>query len=240
VDDGSPSLDISLEMLRQAARHGTSQMVATPHANLDYPYDPAVIAERFAELQAANDSGMKLHLGCDFHLAYEYIEDALANPRKYTIAGGAYLLVEFSDFVILKTTGEIFSSLLRHGMRPVITHPERNLLLQKRLDDLGEWVAMGCGIQVTGQSLLGDFGSRAQKFAERLLDEGLVHVVASDAHDLEHRPPRLDLAYERVAGEWGEEGARHLFVENPGAVLGSGNWAGVTAKRKRRFFSFLR
>jgi protein-tyrosine phosphatase len=240
IDDGASSLDVSLAMLRLAGKHGTTDIVATPHANLEYQFRPDRIAELWRELQASNDSGVAVHLGCDFHLAYENIEDALRHPRKYTIAGGAYLLVEFSDLIILKTTGQIFSDLLGHGMRPVITHPERNLLLQKRVDDLRDWVGMGCGIQVTAQSLLGDFGSKARKFSELLMDQGLVHVIASDAHDPVHRPPLLDRAYGYVESEWGRETAEHLFVANPRAVLESGEWQGLPQKRKRGFFGFFR
>lgn len=158
MDDGSPDLETSLSMLRMAGQHGTMDTVASPHANLEYKYDPAVIAERKAALDAANDSGVRVHLGCDFHLQYENIEDALRQPRKYTIAGGPYLLVEFSDLLILKNTTQIFDDLLSAGMTSVMTHPERNQLLQQRLKDLSGWVEMGCSIQVTGQSLDGQFG----------------------------------------------------------------------------------
>ncbi|GAB4413640.1 MAG: tyrosine protein phosphatase [Bryobacter sp.] len=240
IDDGSTSLEMSLEMLRMAAAHGTERIVATPHANLDYGFDPVKVAERWQALDAVNDTGVIVHLGTDFHLAYEFIEDALNNPRKYTIDGGSYLLVEFSDFNIPRTTSDIFASLMRVGMIPVITHPERNLLLQKRLDELRDWVGMGCGIQVTAQSLLGDFGSKARKFSETLFDEGLVHVVASDAHDLINRPPRLDRAWDCVEDQWGAETANLLFRANPAAILASENWAGTPAKRKRGLMSLFR
>lgn len=240
MDDGSPDIETSLEMLRLAGRHGTTDIVATPHANLEYHFDPALIAERKAEIDARNDSGVRVHLGCDFHLQYENIEDALRNRRKYTIAGGPYLLVEFSDLLILKNTSQIFEDLLSAGMIPVITHPERNSLLQQRLAELKSWVEMGCSIQVTGQSLEGDFGSRAQKFAEVLMDEPLVHFVASDGHDLRRRPPVMDSAYQLVERRWDPETADILFRKNPEAVLLGNELVGVSKPRKRGFFSFFR
>lgn len=239
LDDGAASFAISLEMLRMAAAHGTTDIVATPHANLEYRFDAERNAELKAALEAENPSGVRLHLGCDFHLSFENIEDALRHPQKYTIDGGRYLLVEFSDLIIFKTTSEIFGNLLGAGMIPVITHPERNLLLQQRLGELREWVGMGCGIQVTAQSLLGDFGSKARKFAETLMDESLVHVIASDAHDPVHRPPVLDRAFEQVQDRWGEATAQCLFVGNPGAVLSSGAWTGTSEKRKRGWFGIF-
>ena len=239
MDDGSPDIEVSLEMLRMAGRHGTTDIVASPHANLEYRFDPELIAERKAALEERNDSGVKVHMGCDFHLQYENIADALKNPRKYTIAGGPYLLVEFSDLLILKTTPQIFGDLLAAGMVPVITHPERNMLLQMRIKALSEWVEMGCSIQVTGQSLEGVFGSKARAFSEKLMDEGMVHFIASDAHDLRRRPPVMDSAFKLVEKKWGEETANCLFVGNPGAVLRGDKLAGASKPRKRGFFSFF-
>jgi protein-tyrosine phosphatase len=239
MDDGSPDIDVSLEMLRMAGRHGTTDIVASPHANLEYHFDPVVIAERRAALEARNDSGVRVHLGCDFHLQYENIADALKNPRKYTIANGPYMLVEFSDLLILKTTSQIFGDLLSAGMIPVITHPERNMLLQMRIKELAGWVEMGCSIQVTGQSLEGVFGSKARAFGEKLMDEGMVHFIASDAHDLRRRPPILDSAFKLVSQKWGEETATCLFVENPGAVLRGDALVGASKRRKRGFLSLF-
>ena len=239
MDDGSPDIEVSLEMLRMAGRHGTTDIVASPHANLEYRFDPELIAERKAALEERNDSGVKVHLGCDFHLQYENIADALRNSRKYTIANGPYILVEFSDLLILKTTSQIFGDLISAGMIPVITHPERNMLLQMRIQELAEWVEMGCSIQVTGQSLEGVFGSKARAFSEKLMDEGMVHFIASDAHDLRRRPPVMDSAFKLVEKKWGEETAKYLFVSNPGAVLKGEKLVGSSKPRKKGFFSLF-
>src|SRR5438034_11077622 len=89
------------------------------------------------------------------------------------------------------------------GMTPIITHPERNMLLQKRLDKLETWVESGCLLQVTALSFVGRFGKQAKVFADRLLERGLVHIVASDAHDMKYRPPSLKEAYEYLLKAWG-------------------------------------
>jgi len=240
MDDGSPDLETSLEMLRMAGRHGTTDIIASPHANLEYKFDPALIAERKAELESRNDSGVALHLGCDFHLQFENIQDALSNHRKYTIADGPYLLVEFSDLLIFKNTTLIFDDLLSAGMSPIITHPERNPLLQQRLPDLHKWVDMGCALQVTGQSLTGDFGGKALKFAETLMDEGLVHFIASDAHDIKRRPPILDRAFSHVEQRWGVETAEMLCRTNGRAVLAARALEGASPQRRKGFFSMFR
>jgi protein-tyrosine phosphatase len=219
LDDGARSLEDSLAMVRMAAEHGTTDLVATPHANPTYKFDPALIAGRKAELEAECGGALRLHTGCDFHLSYENIQDAVANPQKYTIAQKCYLLVEFSDLLIFRNTPEIFGRLLDAGMIPMITHPERNGLLRQRIEQIAEWVEGGACVQVTAQSLTGGFGRRALEFSIELLHRGLVHVIASDAHDLEHRPPVMDQAYEWLQGRYGTELAQALCIFNPGAAL---------------------
>jgi len=219
MDDGARTLEDSIAMARMAAAHGTTDIVCTPHANLDYKFDPAIIASRWREVQSAIGESIRLHTGCDFHLSYDNIQDAVENPAKYTIAQKNYLLVEFSDLLIFRNTSEIFDRLLDSKMVPIVTHPERNGLLRQRIDEIAKWVEAGARLQVTAQSLTGGFGRRAQDFSKALLDRGLVHVIASDAHDCEHRPPVLDAAFAWLASHYGEAWAHALCVVNPGCTL---------------------
>jgi protein-tyrosine phosphatase len=218
-DDGARTLDDSVAMIRIAAEAGTTDLAATPHANLEFRFDPERIEKSITELQQASGSAVRIHRGCDFHLYFDNIEDALANPAKYTINHKRYLLVEFPDLLISKGTAEVFARLLDAGMVPIITHPERNFLLHRRMESLQEWVDDGCLVQVTAQSLLGRFGSEVRKVARQLMQLGLVHFIASDAHDPADRTPRLDQAYKHVAKRYGQERAELLFVSNPQAVL---------------------
>lgn len=219
LDDGAPTLEDSVAMVRMAAAHGTTDLVATPHANLTYKFQPALMAVRKTKIEAACEGVLRLHLGCDFHLSYDNVQDAVANPDKYTLAQRNYLLVEFSDLLIFKNTAEIFGHLQNAGMIPVITHPERNGLLRQRIDDIARWVEGGVRVQVTGQSLIGGFGKRAQEFSTALLDRELVHVIASDGHDCEHRPPVMDAAYTWLEQHYGDLWAQALCVGNPSAAL---------------------
>src|SRR5437016_5525709 len=151
-------------MVRMAEANGTTDLVATPHANLNYRFDPDVIRERLAEIGAKAGGALRLHSGCDFHLSFDNIQDAIANPAKYTINHKSYLMVEFSDLLIFNNTPEIFARLLDVGMIPVVTHPERNSLLRQRIENIASWVESGARVQITGQSLLGVFGRRAKDF----------------------------------------------------------------------------
>jgi protein-tyrosine phosphatase len=219
LDDGAASFPEAVEMVRIARVAGTTDLVATPHANFEYEYDPALVSERLARLRAEAGPEVTLHSGCDFHLAPGNIADALAHPGKYTVNGKRYLLVEFPDVLIAPTTARDFRRLIQAGMTPIITHPERNFLLHLRVADLERWVGLGCLVQVTGQSLLGRFGREACRFARTLIGRGLVHFVASDAHDASDRTPRLDEAYREVEGHYGAACAERLFVTNPRAVV---------------------
>jgi protein-tyrosine phosphatase len=219
LDDGSESLEESLAMLKIAVAGGTTDIVATPHANSEYMFDPGTVAQKLAELSAAAGDSIRIHTGCDFHLQYENIQDALEHPTKYTINHKNYLLVEFSDLMIFNTTGDIFYQLRSAGMVPVVTHPERNWLLQKRFEALREWVNDGACLQVTAQSLLGRFGKHAREYAEKLMKAGLVHFVASDAHGTRDRTPNMKEAFEYVSDRYGARRAEQLFEWNPRAAV---------------------
>ena len=237
LDDGSHSPEDSLAMLQMAAAAGTTDIVASPHANHEYRFDPGLVEDQIAELQAAIGDTPQIHYGCDFQLTPENIEDAVRSPAKYSINHRGYLLVEFSDYMIPKTTSEIFARLIRAGLCPIVTHPERNQLLQVRLPELAEWVAEGALVQVTAQSMLGLFGKSAKAAAHQLMTQGLVHFLASDAHNLKHRTTALDAAWRYVEASFGAEAAVRVFEENPRAVL-----AGVPinsapyALKKRKWF----
>jgi protein-tyrosine phosphatase len=218
MDDGAKTFEQSVQMLQLAASSGTTDIVATPHANARYQFDPELIEQRIAELIVSVPE-IRVHRGCDFHLSFENIDDALAHPEKYTINHKAYLMVEFPDMALFAHTDAILLQLLDAGMVPIITHPERNTPLQRRLDEIAQWVQSGCYVQVTAGSITGTFGKAARACADALMKRGLVHFVASDAHDCEHRPPMLREAYDALADVWGEDHIQPLFIDNPRAVL---------------------
>jgi protein-tyrosine phosphatase len=215
-------------------------MAATPHANLDYSLDPELVSRKIEELRAAAGPLPRIHRGCDFHLSYDNIQDAIENPAKYTINNLCYLLVEFSDLLVFRNTGDIFERLLEAGMVPIITHPERNWLLQQRLAELRAWAGRGVLLQVTAASLTGRFGRGAARFARTLLNEGLVHFIASDAHDPEDRTPDMTQARELIARDYGEEWADLLFAANPRRALDGEpiEPCGVPVPKRRSWYRF--
>lgn len=222
LDDGPKDPETSIAMARMAAEDGITHVVATPHANNRYKFNPAEIAEQLSSLRdvlASEGVALTLGSGCDFHLSYENIQDAHRHPEKYSINGKSYLLVELPDFSIPKQLDEAFYDLRMAGLTPILTHPERNPALQKDPSRMEEWLRQGMIVQVTTSSVLGQMGPVAQRMAHRMLANRWVHFLATDAHNLRSRPPQMRAACELVAKKYGEPYAHRICVENPLAVF---------------------
>lgn len=201
-----------------AAADGIEHIVATPHANDRYAYDRPFLKSRLGELQVR--CGVpRLSLGCDFHLSYDNLRDALVQPEKYVIEGTNYLLVELSNFSIPVQINDCFSQLGRKGLTPILTHPERNPILQKSPERVLQWIELGCVVQVTAAVVTGSWGERAWSTAEWLLKRNAVHVIATDAHDTKHRVPVLSAARDIVADFYSDEVAQALVNDNPSAII---------------------
>jgi protein-tyrosine phosphatase len=223
LDDGSRSLEMSIDMARMAVDDGITHIVCTPHANERFRFDPEVNRARLSTLEEAllvkGIGPLIFGLGCDFHLMYENVEDALRNPTRYTINekgnGYGYLLVEFPEFSISPNTSATLYDLRLSGMTPIITHPERNPILVKQPERMAEWLSTGALIQITAASLHGRFGQQAQRTCDWLLERNWVHFVATDAHNLASRPPQLQTAHRTIAEKYGVATADRLCITNP-------------------------
>ncbi len=219
VDDGAKSWDVAEEMCRMAVADGIEHIVATPHANDRYHYDREFLSRELDDLRQRVGDAPRLSLGCDFHLSYENLQDVMLFPDRYIIEGSRYLLVELSNYSIPVQMEEHFSKLLQKGLTPVITHPERNPIVQRTPQRILQWVELGCVIQVTGSALTGGWGEAAWQTAQWLLKRDAVHVLATDAHDTRRRPPVLSTARKAVAETCGEEVASALVDGNPRAIV---------------------
>ena len=219
VDDGPKSWEAAEAMCRMAAADGIEHMVATPHSNDRYFYDREYLSNLLQELQRRIGDRPNLSLGCDFHLSFENMQSALQDPTRYRIGNGRYLLVEFSNFSIPAQVDEWFTKMCQAGTTPIITHPERNPILQESPQRVLQWIELGCTVQVTGSIFTGSWGARARQVAEWLLQRKGVHFLATDAHDTERRPPVLSAARRALAKQFGEPTAHALVEANPQAVM---------------------
>ncbi len=219
VDDGSNSWEMTLEMCEVAASDGITHMVATPHADDTYSYDRAIYEAMLGELRSRVAGKMEFTLGCDFHMSYENISAVRENPAGFCIGATKYLLVEFSDFGVSRQMLSMLEEFLNSGLMPIITHPERNRILQGNPNLVLEMAQAGCLVQLTANSLTGFWGTTAKKMSEWLLKKNAVHVLASDAHDPVYRAPILSKARDAAAGIVGEGMATLLVSDYPLTIV---------------------
>ncbi len=245
MDDGPDTMEESLGMAEAAIAEGITHVVATPHSSDNFVFDFARVRALCRELQARIGSRLELATGCDFHVNAENLAALKQDAARFTLNQKSYLLVEFDEFAIPPAMDQTLHELQLAGLRPIVTHPERNGLLRAQPERLVRWVKLGCAAQVTAGSLTGGFGPGAQRDAARWIEQGLVHFVASDAHKLRRRRLALRPAFEGACKRFGADIAEALFVENPRAA-----WEGrplpyvpevpdeLTQPRRKRFFFF--
>jgi len=202
-------------MAESAIADGITHVVGTPHANAHYPFVPELVKQRRDEIQACFEGRLTLATGCDFHLSFDNLQEIQHDAERFTLNQKNYLLVEFADFAIPSSLDQALHELQLAGIRPIVTHPERNPLIRAQPERLFRWLRQGCYAQVTAQSLLGRFGRAAQEAAEEWLGKGAVHFVASDAHNTTSRPLQLREAFDHVAKTHGESVAEALLIANP-------------------------
>jgi len=227
IDDGSPSIEYSLDMARYAVEHGTTHMVVTPHIHPSrFDNEKSNIAKCYQQLkQAITDVGIKLELGmaAEVRLSAEVL--TLFQQQKLPFLGDekgvTTLLLELPHNQVPPGSENLIDWLSQRSCRTMIAHPERNKEIMRNPQRLIPFLQRGCLIQVTAGSLAGKFGETVQKIAEQLLLQGDIDVIASDSHNLQHRTPDLSAGYHRAKELIGEEGARKLVMDNPMAIVWS-------------------
>jgi protein-tyrosine phosphatase len=219
LDDGSRSLEESLQMAEMAITDGITRVVATPHASSSHQFDYQRVRKARGELQKHLGDRLVIATGCDFHMSPENLVALRQDASPFCINQKNFLLLEFNEFSIPPPIDQRLHEIQLAGLQPIITHPERNAILRSRPERLHTWVQQGSYVQVTANSLTGSFGLGAQEDAWKWIEEGLVHFVSSDAHNTTSRPLQLRPVYEMVEGKFGKEKAEALFVENPLAAF---------------------
>jgi protein-tyrosine phosphatase len=222
LDDGADSLETACAMAEMAIEDGITHVVGTPHASPAHPFVPELVQQRRDEIQARFEGRLAIATGCDFHLSFENLQEIRQEPARFTLNQKNYLLVEFADYSIPPSMDQALHQLQLAGLRPIVTHPERNPLIRSQPERLFRWLRQGSYAQVTAQSLLGKFGRAAQDIAEKWLSLGAVHFLASDAHNVTSRPLRLKETFDLVRSRWGEDVARALLIANPLAAFEGG------------------
>ncbi len=221
IDDGAADIQESLAMAQSAITDGVTHIVATPHSSAEYRFDYDRVRQLHGQLQRLVGDRLVLATGCDFHLNIENLESLKKDARRFCINQRNYLLVEFSAIPDpCRDTAHTLHDMQLMGLHPIITHPERNGIIDATTGMLASWIRIGCYGQVTAASLTGTFGPKAKASALRWIEQGLIHFVASDAHNTRGRPLKLQPAYEVVRERFtANVKARALFSENPFAAF---------------------
>jgi len=245
LDDGAETVEEALEMCRVSYKDGTKTIVATPHILPGiYENDRSTILSKLQELNEAIkkfgvessefrvknfDSTTQRHLdskaklkilpGADVHFTADILHRCERKEILTVNDNGKYLMIEFAFQGIPYQAEEVLFQLIAAGIVPIITHPERNLEIGQRPQRYLRMIQMGCLGQVTAMSLTGGFGPAVKKVAGKLLTKRLLHIIASDAHSIDRRPPILSAAVGVAEKMVGKEEAYKMVTDYPQAIL---------------------
>lgn len=235
VDDGAGSLEVAVEMCRMAADDGCTVMLATPHQRTPtwWNSEPGDLDRGLEDLRTAVGDSPELRLGAEIRVDSRLL-DALADVGEsgvLALAGSRYLLLELDR----RGFGRLDPEALTHELRlqdwtPIFAHPEFIPGLANEPETMAAIVRTGGLFQITAMSLTGDFGRRIRKISERMVAAGLIHFVASDAHDLARRPPGLQRVHTLLTETFGADLANRLTFENPQAILENRPIAGAHSR----------
>ncbi len=222
IDDGAKDLEMSLAMGRLAVEDGTTHIACTPHF-MSGVYDNSVpvITKIISELEAAfldHDIDLNLIRGGDIHIAPD-IAHRLANDTLPTLGASNYFLFEPPHHVLPPGIVALCKGIMDAGFMPVLTHPERLTWIEKHYDVICQLDELGVVVQLTASSVVGSFGKRALYWSERMLDEGRVDIIASDAHNIRSRPPGLSRARDVLATRFDDQVAMMMVKDNPQCIL---------------------
>lgn len=222
IDDGAVDLETSLAMARMAVADGIRVTACTPHIM------PGVYENRGPDIRAAiadlqrvldeNDIDLKLVTGADVHIAPDLVH-GLKSGRVLSLNDSRYFLFEPPHHIAPPRLEQLAFDVMAAGYVPVITHPERLTWIESHYGMFGQMVHAGAWVQITAGAVTGRFGRRPKYWCERMLDEGIVHILATDAHNLRNRSPILSEARQAVAERLGEAAADDMVLTRPRGIL---------------------
>ena len=249
LDDGARSLGDSFQMCRISHDDGIGSVVATPHnVQGIYESDRSTILRKVEELNEALQkfrilgsdslpvrqagalrnpclsgrhahSAFKILPGADVHFSLDLLQRFERGEIMTVNDQGRYLMVEFNSQGVPYQAEQVLFQLLSNGIIPIISHPERNMEIGHNPQRYYQMIRMGCLGQVTAMSLTGGFGPKIKEIAEKLVSKKLIHMIASDAHSTDRRPPILSAAVKAAEKIVGREEARKMVTEYPEAVV---------------------
>lgn len=226
VDDGAETLDESLALARIAVADGIHIAALTPHIHPGrYANVRSGLLGKIAAFQAEllqHDIPLQVKLGGEVRLSMESLDLILEEevPFLGTVDGYRIMLLELPHQMIPVGSQKFIEKLLQLKIRPLIAHPERNKAVIAHPERIHPFVDAGCWLQITAGAITGRFGEASRITAVSILEKDWAYVIASDAHNMAHRPPVLSEGRDAVAKLLGEDVAWSMVRERPARILG--------------------
>lgn len=222
IDDGAKDIEMSVNMARIAVDEGTTVQACTPHFNPGM-YDTTInqLVQGYKALKSAlldENIDLKLAVGGDVHISFDLL-DRLEKKKAPCLHSSKFFLFEPSHHVMQPGMLQLCQSLISNGYKPILTHPERLTWIERNFEHIKELHKAGVLIQLTAASVTGDFGKHAKYWSDKMFDEGMVDIIASDAHNLTSRRPGLAKSRKFVEENHGVDLAKRIFETNPKNVL---------------------
>jgi protein-tyrosine phosphatase len=221
IDDGAPDLEVALALARIAVADGITHMVCTPHIHPGrYENTPATIQaaqQKFVAALQVESISLQVATAAEVRFGAELMQGIGEGtiPFLGEWQGRKVLLLEFPHGEVPFGAERMIAWLLQRNIQPMLAHPERNKGIMRDPSKLKPFIEQGCLLQVTASSVAGGFGLAAQAIASDLLSEGLVSILATDAHNIDYRPPILSQGMQEAARLVGEAKAEALVLQTP-------------------------
>ena len=222
VDDGSESLEESIEMAKIAESEGITKIVNTSHCHFDFKYKKGnelkLELEKFNQVLKEENINIEVLLGNELYYTSDLIE-RFDELDFFSMNNSKYILMEFSPINFPKNIEDVIYEIKIRGYIPIIAHAERYKQVQEDVNIVLDCIKEGALIQVNSSSILGKNGEKAEDTSKKLLDNNMVHFVATDAHSSNRRRPLIKDSYNYILKNYGKEVSEKLFIENPTAVI---------------------
>lgn len=222
VDDGSESLEESIAMAKIAESEGITKIINTSHCHFDFKYKKGnelkLELEKFNQALKEENINIEVLLGNELYYTSDLIE-RFDELDFFSMNNSKYILMEFSPINFPKNIEDVIYEIKIRGYIPIIAHAERYKQVQEDVNIVLDCIKEGALIQVNASSILGKNGEKAEDTSKKLLDNNMVHFVATDAHSSNRRRPLIKDSYNYILKNYGKEVSEKLFIENPTAVI---------------------
>lgn len=222
IDDGAKNLDDALEMAKITYSEGIRKIVNTSHYHPSFEYKKGEELfeniKEFNNILKLNNIDIEVFIGNELYYSEDII-DIIEQKEFYTLNNSKYLLIEFPPIRFPKNLVDIIYEIKIRGYVPILAHVERYKEVQENINLIYECINEGALIQVNSSSIIGKNGKEAKKVSEVLLDNNMIHFIATDAHGSQRRRPVIKQTYDYVSNKYGSKNAEILFIENPSKVI---------------------